>query len=99
MIKPTIGRVVLVFNRLGSVDPANPEPALIARVWGDRLINVGGFDANGQPFSHTSLSLSQDDDVYLGPHAQWMPYQKGQAIKHEALEIAAAARAAGPSSY
>ena len=87
MIIPTIGRVVLVRNRPGSVDPSEPEPALIARVWSDRLINVGGFDANGIAFNHTSLKLLQDNDIQpLGPYAEWMPYQKGQAAKTEALE-------------
>jgi len=85
MITPTIGRVVLVFGRSGSVDPSNPEPALIAKVWSDTLINAGGFDANGQPFSACSLPLAQDSPMG-GYHAEWMPFQKGQAAKTEALE-------------
>src|SRR6266404_2060396 len=100
MIKPTIGCVVLVQNRSGSTDTSQAEPALVSYVWSDRLINVGGFDHNGTPFAFTSLTLLQDDDpLPAGAYAEWMPYQKGQAAKTDALETAAAARAAGPSSY
>ena len=84
MIQPTIGRVVLVHR--GASDQA--EPALVCYVWNDRLINVGGFDRNGAPFSLTSLRLLQDTDVPGDneSYAEWMPYQKGQAAKTEALE-------------
>ena len=100
MIKPTIGRVVWVQNRYGSTDTSQPEPALISYVWSDTMINVGGFDHNGMPFNSTSLRLRQDDeDAPQGAYAEWMPYQKGQAAKTETLEIAAAARAAGPTGY
>ena len=77
MIKPTIGRVVLVIR--GASDQA--EPALICYVWNDRLINVGGFCCNGSPFALTSLRLLQDDDAAVTgqPYAQWMPYQKAVA--------------------
>lgn len=64
------------------------EPALVSYVWNDRLINVGGFDANGQPFAVTSMRLLQEDDVASEGDifAEWMPYQKGQAAKTESLE-------------
>lgn len=91
MIQPTIGRVVLVQRRPGSTDFTQAEPALVSYVWNDRMINVGGFDHNGMPFSYTSLRLLQDDDeAPQGAYAEWMPYQKGQAAKTEALEAAAA---------
>lgn len=86
MIKPTIGRVVLV-HRFADGKPVSPkpEPALVCYVHNDRLINVGGFDANGQPFACTSLQLLQDDDqapeLISGAYAEWMPYQKEQAVK------------------
>ena len=84
MISPTIGRVVLV-QGTGS---NQAQPALVSYVWNDRLINVGGFDRNGAPFAATSVSLLQDDDAppTAGMYAEWMPYQKGQAAKTEALE-------------
>ncbi|OWY35285.1 hypothetical protein CEJ45_08410 [Herbaspirillum aquaticum] len=65
-------------------------PALISRVWNDRLINIGGFDADGKPFSATSVPLIQGDEPEGQElpqfYAEWMPYQKGQAAKTEALE-------------
>ena len=87
MISPTIGRVVLL--RLAGSSPTDePLPALVAKVWNDRMINVGGFDHNGDPVKATSVVLLQDDDAppASGPWAEWMPYQKGQAAKAEALE-------------
>jgi len=96
MIKPTIGRVVLV-NR-GKSDQR--EPALVSYVHNDRCINVGGFDSNGQPFSLCSLQLLQDDDKPMNPgsFAEWMPYQKGQAAKTEELEAQVKASTSNESS-
>ena len=81
MIKPTIGRVVLVHRfKDGEKVSTQPEPALVCYVHSDAMINVGGFDANGQPFSFTSCTLLQDNDVApkftTGAYAEWMPYQK-----------------------
>ncbi len=82
MIKPTIGRVVLVHRGTGQ-----PCPALICQVWGDSCINVGGFDNGGAPFSLCSLHLKQDESEQPPlPYAEWMPYQKGQAAKTEEVE-------------
>lgn len=79
MIKPTIGRVVLVYR--GKSDQA--EPALVCYVHSDRCINVAGFDCNGNPFAATSMQLLQDDDVATNSnyYAEWMPYQVAQAAK------------------
>jgi hypothetical protein len=61
----------------------------LGAVWSDTLINVGGFDHNGAPFAYTSLKLLQDDEEAPEyAYAEWMPYQKGQAAKTEALEAA-----------
>lgn len=92
MIKPTVGRVVW-FHPNGS-SPANdgvqPLAALVAYVWGDAMVNIAGFDSNGLPFSRTSVMLVQDDSPATNPGGapwcEWMPYQKGQAAKTEALE-------------
>jgi hypothetical protein len=87
VITPTVGRVVWVFRPNDTNDPKQPEAALIAYVWGDRLINVAGFDHSGQPFALTSLPLVQPDEPKPeGNYAAWMPFQKGQAAKTEALE-------------
>jgi hypothetical protein len=48
------------------------------------------FDAGGNLFPRTSVWLRQDDDPPpTGMYCEWMPYQKGQAAKTEALEAAA----------
>lgn len=88
MIEPTIGRVVWV-HRPGSISERyqQPEVGFIVFVHNPRLINIAGFDANGEHFAATSVQLLQDDDARLGGiYAWWMPYQKGQAAKTEALE-------------
>ena len=92
MIKPSVGRVV--WFKPGAWDAKNlafnddqPLAALVTYVWNDRLVNLVVFDANGQGQGRTSVPLIQDDDVVPeGFYAQWMPYQKGQAAKTEALE-------------
>lgn len=89
MIEPTVGRVVWIRKR---VQTSQPEVALITYVHSATCINVAGFDANGLPFNHTSVVLRQPEDEaphYM--HAEWMPFQKGQAAKTEALEAAAKA--------
>ena len=51
------------------------------------MVNLAAFDQNGVPFAATSVTLIQEeDDTYpaYGNFAQWMPYQVGQAKKHEA---------------
>lgn len=91
MIKPTVGRVVWFYmpvdaHQPGFAKPDDGEPcaAIITRVWGDRMVNLTVFDANGVPHSRTSVSLLQEgDEVPSHPHATWMPYQVGQAKKHE----------------
>lgn len=89
MITPTIGRVVWVVRPSDTTDIKQPEVGLVAYVWNDHLINVAGFDHNGNPFRLSSLALVQDDEPKPeGNFACWMPYQKGQAAKNEALEAA-----------
>jgi hypothetical protein len=86
-ISPTVGRVVWVRNRPGAISSLQPEVGFITYVHSDSCINVGGFDANGEPFRQTSLFLVQDGSGSQGgPYAEWMPYQKGHAAKTEALE-------------
>lgn len=95
MIKPTIGRVVWV-HRAESLDPSQAEAALVTYVHGDTCINVAGFDANGQHFAATSVYLNQDGEELpewtRGPNhgtwAEWMPYQKAQAAKDSAQDVA-----------
>jgi hypothetical protein len=86
MIKPTIGRQVLVYR--GRVSYSDQfEPASICYVHSDELINVGGFTALGEPFSLVSIKLVQDPiadnpstaDLTGEPFACWMPWQRAQA--------------------
>lgn len=87
MIKPTVGRVVWVQRRSGSINSSQPESATVVYVHSDIVINVRGWDANGVPFVLTSLTLDQGQDIPADwVRAEWMPYQKGQAAKTEALE-------------
>lgn len=80
MIKPTVGRVVLIRNRWGAAGNDQPECGLVTYVFSDRMINVAGFDRNGLPFAQTSLTLRQPEDADNGGvHAEWMPFQVGQA--------------------
>lgn len=95
MIKPTIGRVV--WYHPGPDDP-KPEgmppapldgilPAIITYVWSDTMVNLVVFDVNGGPFGKTSIGLKQGEDgIFTCYYCEWMPYQKGQAAKTEALE-------------
>ncbi len=104
LIKPTVGRIVLLMfgagNWPGFVKPDHGQPcaAIVTRVWGDRCINVCAFDANGMPQGFTSVRLLQEDDTAREDemHAKWMDYQKGQAAKTEQLEDKLAAAPVAP---
>lgn len=89
-IKPTVGRIVW-FNPAASDNIArqgfSPLAAIIACVWSDTCVNLAVFDANGNQHSRTSVLLVSDDmPAPTENYAEWMPYQKGQAAKTEALE-------------
>lgn len=109
MIKPTVGRVVWVRNRVpsdygrrpGQIDKAQPEVGFIVYVHSDTCVNVAGFDRNGEHFAITSLVLRQLEDDHVSDehwtitHAEWMPYQMGQAARTEQAERAAAQQKEG----
>lgn len=88
MIKPTVGRVVWLWNApLGTVKAATqPFAATIAYVYDDQLISVSYVDHNGDQYGARHVKLLQDDqsgipDPKEGERAYctWMPYQVGQA--------------------
>lgn len=80
MIIPTVGRQVWVRRSHDNFDKGTPEAATVVYVWNATLINVAGYDHNGNPFVLTSLQLLQDNDVpFSTQYAEWMPFQKGQA--------------------
>lgn len=104
MIKPTVGRVVWYWpapsDSIVGNDGSQPLAALVAHVWSDTCVNLAVFDANGSPTNRTSVLLVQEGNPRPDSgFCEWMPYQKGQAAKTEALETAAAARATGPTTY
>lgn len=92
MIEPTNGRVVWYHPSAddGLSHRGQPLAATVAHVWNDRQVNLTVSDSNGNVFARQRVTLLQDNDVPGdGAYAEWMPYQKGQAAKTEALEQAA----------
>jgi hypothetical protein len=92
IIPPTAGRVVWFFPaaneraRLAVTNPDEPLAAIVAKVWSDRMVNLAVCDPNGHWISMTSVPLVQPDTKRpeLGSQnfCEWMPYQVGQAAKH-----------------
>lgn len=91
MIKPTVGRIVWFWKAESdgaTVQREQPLAAIITYVWSDRCVNLAFWDADGRFQSITSVQLIQEGDE-RDPRicqCEWMPYQKGQAAKAEALE-------------
>ncbi len=95
LIPPTPGRVVWFHPQQGDPIHGSDQPlaATVAYAHNDRLINIGLIDHRGVHHSRMRVVLVQDGDEIpkgdYGLHAsycEWMPYQKGQAAKHEASE-------------
>lgn len=91
MIEPTNGRIVLFhpgpFFQGRVIDKDEPLAAIVCHVFDSRTVNLTVFDHTGFPCQASSVQLLQDGDVPIGEqYAEWMPYQKGQAAKTEALE-------------
>lgn len=87
IIKPTVGRVVWFYKYVPGNGYKGPLAAHICAAWGDACVNLMVIDEGGTPRGETSVRLIQDGDA--PPEANyccWMPYQKGQAAKTEALE-------------
>lgn len=84
MIKPSIGRVVWFYDEK-HLDGEQPKAALVCHVWSDTCVNLAVFDANGSASNRTSVLLYQGEGERPSRmFAEWMPYQVGQAKKHEA---------------
>ena len=90
MIKPTVGRVMWYWPVV-TERTAQPYAALVTYVHGDNMVNLVGFTPNGVAFPTMSVPIVQDGSPYTAgdsPYAEWMPYQVGQAKKHEADDAA-----------
>lgn len=82
-MKPTIGRKVWFFEAAGTPE----QDATVIDVHGERMVSLYVVNRGGTASSRRSVTLVQEgDEVPTGPHCTWMPYQKGQAAKTEALE-------------
>ena len=101
-IEPTIGRVVWYWPATlpaydqGQFDKTTPYTAQICYVHKDGKINIAGFKHDGNPFICRGIELHQGEGDAPPNYAQWMPYQKGQAAKTEALEQQVAAGTVHP---
>jgi hypothetical protein len=90
VITPTVGRVVWFhpgrFDDLTAPE-GQPLAAIVARVWGDRMVNLSVCDKDGEWHRRTSVPLRQPEDEADqngNSYCEWMPYQIGQAKKHDA---------------
>lgn len=86
MIKPSVGRVVWFTPYADAENYHGDQPmaAIVTYVFGDRMVNLAVFDHNGNSKPYTSVTLVQEGDPRPdGRFAEWMPYQIGQAKKHE----------------
>lgn len=92
MIEPGIGRIVH-FYPAGHAPGALPHAAMIVGISSERVINLAIWDHEGHHYHGTDVQLLQDNDVPTEGqcHAEWMPFQKGQAAKTEALQAQLAA--------
>jgi hypothetical protein len=95
MIKPTVGRVVWFWPssepppQFCLKDRSQPCSAQIAYVFSntDTHVNLSVSDHAGQHWAYENVLLWQGDGERPGGRfCEWMPYQKGQAAKTEALE-------------
>lgn len=92
MIVPTVGRVVWLYHG-GLADvlqDVQPRAAIVAFVHSNRCVNLAAFGTDGKNYGLTNVTLIQEgDDPPQGDESPvfccWMPYQIGQAKKHEVV--------------
>lgn len=92
-IPPTVGRVLWFFDKKrhpGFHENPNggPYAAQIASVCSDDVVNLTVSDAHGTTHGRVGVILSHAGGQPEGADywCEWMPYQKGQAAKTEAVE-------------
>lgn len=88
IMTPSVGRKL--WFRPGAGNPPGmcvnsgnqPLDCTVLYVWGDRCINAEVVDHGGKHHFMSSLTLRQPGDLEpSGYHAEWMPFQIGQAAK------------------
>lgn len=83
MIPPSVARIVWYHPGPNDPDGCQHELAgIVTHVWNDSMVNLAVFNQQGTLFSRTSVKLCQDEQPEQY-QATWMPYQIGQAAKHE----------------
>lgn len=87
---PTIGRVVYFFRD----NSPHHNAAIVADVIGGHTINLAVINHDGSWGAFTEVPHKDDTKPHM-PHWDWMPYQKGQAAKTEALQDELDRRAQG----
>jgi hypothetical protein len=96
-IEPTVGRVVWYWPEGAHARNEQPRSASVAHVIardgdprGPQYLNIGYLGTDGRHWDAQRVLLWQGEELDgprpLGPHCEWMPYQKGQAARTEALE-------------
>ena len=104
MITPTPGRIVWFYpdvNDGRANGPTGPVPlaAIVAAVIHDRCINLTVSKTDGTTYGAQNIVLLQDGFALADAdraYAEWMPFQKGQAAKLEAVQAAAPLPTARP---
>jgi hypothetical protein len=99
MIEPGIGRIVH-FYPAGHAPGDLPHAAMIVGIRDARTINLAIFTPEGHQYRGLDVLLIQDDsDVRPTDrgYAEWMPFQKGQAAKTDALQAQLATAAPAPA--
>lgn len=90
MTTPTVGRIMWFYpnpHSAGLVHPRAGQPlsGSVASVSEDGMfVNMSVIDADGNPRARQNIPVVQADmPAPNGAYACWMPYQVGQARKHE----------------
>lgn len=83
-ITPTIGRVVWYWSGHNGSNQA--EAAHVAYVHSDAMVNLLVVGHDGRPRPETSVPLRQPEEgaPANSHYCEWMPFQVGQAARHEA---------------
>jgi hypothetical protein len=86
MIKPSIGRIMWYWPHKDS-RADQPWAAIVVYVHNDNMVNLAVHDHEGNGKTKSSVPVVQDGSPHTAgdsPYVEWMPYQIGQAKKHEA---------------